>query len=211
MANAAPITLEQLFRFNRNLPHQMAAITELESDIATNGYVAAMRRDRPWFKIWSQGGKQADLGAALQIIKKFEGVRLSAYPDPGTGGDPWTIGYGNTRYTDGRPVRQGDKINMIEADMMLRHEVDRIAAVLARQIPYWGEMTDGQKCSLISFAYNCGTGFYGASGFRSITRTLREKHWEDVPSAMMLYVNPGSSVEAGLRRRRTEEGTLWAS
>ncbi len=58
MSNPAPITLEQLFRFNRGLPHQLAAITELEADLLANGYVAAMRRDRPWFNTWSQDGLQ---------------------------------------------------------------------------------------------------------------------------------------------------------
>ena len=57
MSNAAPITLEQLFRFNRGMPHQLAAISELEQDILTAGYTVAMRRDRPWFKTWSQSGQ----------------------------------------------------------------------------------------------------------------------------------------------------------
>lgn len=211
MANTAPITLGQLFRYSRSLPHQLAAISELEQDLVQNGYEVAMRRDRPWFKTWSQDGKQTDISAALKIISSFEGVRLSAYPDPGTGGDPWTIGFGNTRYPDGRAVRRGDQITRAEADMMLRHEIDRVAAVLGRQIPYWAEMSDGQKCALISFAYNCGTGFFGTSGFGTISRCLQDKRWSDVPKALLLYVNPGSNVEAGLRRRRIEEGRLWAS
>jgi lysozyme len=33
----------------------------------------------------------------IDLIKRFEGLRLTAYPDPSTGGDPWTIGYGTTR------------------------------------------------------------------------------------------------------------------
>lgn len=57
MSNPAPITLEQLFRFNRGMPHQLAAISDLEQDIRENGYEAAMRRDRPWFKTWSQSGQ----------------------------------------------------------------------------------------------------------------------------------------------------------
>jgi len=60
MANTAPITLEQLFRYWRNLPHQKASIPELEADIKANGYAVAMRRDRDWFKTWSQDGKQGD-------------------------------------------------------------------------------------------------------------------------------------------------------
>jgi hypothetical protein len=54
MTDPAPITLEQLFRFGRGLPHQLAAVSELEQEIRANGYDAAMRRDRPWFKTWSQ-------------------------------------------------------------------------------------------------------------------------------------------------------------
>jgi GH24 family phage-related lysozyme (muramidase) len=209
MANPAPITLEQLFRFYRGLPHQAAAIETLEQDLATNGYAAAMRRDRAWFNTWSQDGKQADLAAALKLIKDFEGCHLEAYPDPLSGGDPWTIGYGTTRYGDGRPVKRGDKINAIEADLLLRQEVDRIAAKLRATVPYWAEMADHQKCALVSVAYNLGTGFYGAKGFETISKRLREKDWPGVPDALLLYRNPGTNVEAGLRRRREAEGRLW--
>lgn len=209
MANAAPITIEQLFRFYRNLPHQAAAIQQLEQDLAVNGYAAAMRRDRAWFNTWSQDGKQSDLAAALKLIKEFEGCHLRAYPDPLSGGAPWTIGYGTTRYSDGRSVSKGDEINAIEADLLLRQEVDRIAEKLRTTIPFWVEMTDAQKCALISFAYNLGSAFYGAKGFETISRRLREKDWPGVPDALLLYRNPGTNVEAGLKRRRIAEGDLW--
>lgn len=58
MTNPAPITLAQLWRHWRGLPHQLAAISELEEELAANGYAATMRRDRPWFETWSQDGKQ---------------------------------------------------------------------------------------------------------------------------------------------------------
>ena len=32
----------------------------------------------------------------LDLIKRFEGLKLAAYPDPGTGAEPYTIGYGHT-------------------------------------------------------------------------------------------------------------------
>jgi GH24 family phage-related lysozyme (muramidase) len=206
MSNAAPITLEQLFRFYKALPHQMAAVQTLEQDLAVNGYAAAMRRDRAWFATWSQDGKQQDLGAALKLIQQFEGCHLEAYKCPA---GVWTIGWGNTRYQDGRPVKQGDKINRIEADMLLRQEVDRIAAKLAKDVPGWREMADEQRCALVSFAYNLGAGFYGAEGFETISKRLKEKDWARVPEAMLLYRNPGSSFEAGLKRRREAEGALW--
>lgn len=210
MANEAPITLEQLFRFNRGLPHQLAAIAELEADLKANGYATAMRRDRPWFNTWSVAGKQSDLSAAIALIKEFEGCRLAAYPDPASGGDPWTIGYGTTRYGAGQPVKRGDKITIIEADLLLRLEVDRIAAKLQSTIPHWDAMNDGQRSALISFAYNLGEGFYNASGFETLSRKLRDKQWADVPAALELYRNPGTAVEAGLLRRRKAEGALWS-
>jgi lysozyme len=33
---------------------------------------------------------------AVDFVSQHEGLRLNAYPDPATGGDPWTIGYGST-------------------------------------------------------------------------------------------------------------------
>ena len=198
------LRLVDLFRYFKGLPHQLAAISELEAAIGPR----LLSRDQSWFKTWSTAGVQTDLADAIQIIKEFEGCHLSAYPDPLSGGDPWTIGYGTTRYGAGDPVKRGDKINVIEADMLLRLEVDRIADRL-RAIPHWASMSDPQRCALISFAYNLGAGFYGSTGFETISAALRDKDWPSVPAAMLLYRNPGSAVEAGLLRRRKAEGALW--
>jgi GH24 family phage-related lysozyme (muramidase) len=209
VANTAPITLESLFRYYKNLPHQAAAIQQLEQDLAINGYAVAMRRDRTWFATWSQDGKQVDLSDALKLIQQFEGCHLDAYPDPLSGGEPWTIGWGTTRYGDGRKVRKGDRLNRVEADMLLRQEVDRIAGKLRETVPHWREMADHQQCALVSFAYNLGSGFYGSTGFETISRELADRAWDAVPAAMLLYRNPGTNVEAGLKRRREAEGKLW--
>ena len=209
MANDAPITLQQLFKYYKGQPHQAAAIQQLEADLAANAYDAVMRRDRDWFQTWSQDGKQTDLAAAIALIKEFEGCHLSAYPDPLSGGEPWTIGYGTTRYSSGTPVQRGDKINVIEADMLLRLEVDRIAEKLRTTVPHWKAMDDNQRSALVSFAYNLGAGFYGSTGFETISRCLRERDWAAVPAALELYRNPGTNVEAGLLRRRRAEGKLW--
>jgi GH24 family phage-related lysozyme (muramidase) len=198
------LRLVDLFRYFKGLPHQLAAISELEAAIGPR----LLSRDQPWFKTWSTAGVQTDLADAIQIIKEFEGCHLSAYPDPLSGGDPWTIGYGTTRFPNGSAVQRGDKINVIEADMLLRLEVDRIAERL-RAIPHWASMADPQRCALISFAYNLGTGFYGSAGFDTISAALHDKDWNAVPAALLLYRNPGTAVEAGLLRRRKAEGALW--
>jgi len=199
-----PLRLIDLFRYFKGLPHQLAAISELEAAIGPR----LLSRDQPWFKTWSTAGVQTDLAEAIQIIKEFEGCHLSAYPDPLSGAEPWTIGYGTTRFPDGSAVQRGDKINVIEADTLLRLDVDRIATRL-RTIPHWPVMNDAQRCALVSFAYNLGAGFYGSAGFDTITAALRDKDWSAVPAAMLLYRNPGSAVEAGLLRRRKAEGALW--
>jgi GH24 family phage-related lysozyme (muramidase) len=159
--------------------------------------------------IWNAAGVQTDLADAIQIIKEFEGCHLSAYPDPLSGGDPWTIGYGTTRYGTGDHVKRGDKINVIEADILLRLEVDRTAERLRTTIPTWNTLNDSQRCALVSFAYNLGADFYGKPGFDTISAALREKDFAAVPAALLLYRNPGTNVEAGLLRRRKAEGALW--
>jgi GH24 family phage-related lysozyme (muramidase) len=209
MSNDAPITLQQLFKYYKGQPHQSAAIQQLEADLSANGYAAAMRRDREWFQTWSQDGKQTDLAGAIKLIKEFEGCHLSAYPDPLSGGEPWTIGYGTTRYSNGTPVKRGDMINVIEADMLLRLEIDRITDKLRTTVPHWNVMDDDQRSALVSFAYNLGAGFYGSAGFETISQYLRERNWAAVPAALELYRNPGTNVEAGLLRRRRAEGKLW--
>jgi len=206
MTNSKAISLEQLFRYYKGLPHQAASIALLEEDLASNGYDAAMRRDREWFATWSQSGKQSDHKQALDLIKKFEGWHAEAYLCPA---GFWTIGWGNLSHPDGRAVREGDWIRRKEGDALLENTVDKIDEKLSQTVPYWSEMAEHQQAALISFAYNLGAGFMGAEGFETISSKLRAKDWKAVPDAMLLYRNPGSYFEQGLRRRRQAEGNLW--
>lgn len=149
------------------------------------------------------------LSIALEIIKKFEGCSLSAYPDPGTGGKPFTIGWGSTRYSNGSEVKMGDNITQAQADQMLLDSVKNEFLPEVSKIPYWSQMTASQKAALIDFAYNNGANFMNSGNHNTISKALREKRWADVPNALLLYVNPGSSVQVGLTRRRQAEIVLW--
>ena len=204
------IRLLDLFRYYKaGLPHQMAAITELEELInKTNPHI--LGRNQAWFKTWSQSGKQHDYTSATKLIKEFEGCHLTAYADPLHGWNVATIGWGTTRYPDGRKVSQGDLLTGTEADRLLQQEIDRIAKHLSTTIPHWNLLRVTQQSALISFAYNLGSNFYGSAGFETISARLRDKAWSDVPAALKLYRNPGTSVEAGLLRRREAEGALWS-
>ena len=151
------------------------------------------------------------LKAGLDLIKKFEGCHLKAYPDPLSGGLPITIGWGSTRKKNGTPFKLGDVITQQEADELLITQCESQFLPSLSKIPYWSEMNDNQRGALLSFAYNLGAGFYGGSNFNTITRNLREKNWKAIPKTLEMYCNPGSNVEAGLLRRRKAEGKLWVS
>jgi len=211
MSNPAPITLEQLFRFNRGLPHQLAAIADLQEDIAANGYAEAMRRDRPWFATWSQGGKQPDaiyLAPAERIIKTWEGCRLEAYPDPGSGGEPWTIGYGMTA-VNGAPVREGDKISQALADELLRAEIHHVATELYKLIPAVKQYGANQQAALISWAFNVGVS--GAVKESTLRKRLLagESARVVVPQELPKWNKANGKVMEGLANRRAAEVAVF--
>jgi GH24 family phage-related lysozyme (muramidase) len=147
---------------------------------------------------------------AVQFIQERESYSGVAYPDPLTGGDPWTIGYGNTFYKDGSPVMSGDTIQLPDAialqDFWLRKDWDR----LSKTVPDWQKMSAGQHAALLSFRNNTGWD-YGEAGFDTLNTALWEKNWVKAGQALLLYVNPGSNVEQGLRNRRNAELNLWNS
>jgi len=144
------------------------------------------------------------------LIKEFEDCELKAYPDPKTGGLPITIGWGSTRDRRGQPFHLGDKITQEEADALFDFQLRNEFLPALQKIPHWSEMNDNQRGALLSFAYNLGAGFYGGSGFNTISRNLREKNWKSIPETLKMYRNPGTNVEAGLLRRRIAEGNLWS-
>lgn len=145
---------------------------------------------------------------ALGLIKEFEGLRLASYDD---GIGVATIGYGTTRWPDGSPVKLGQNCTQKQAEQMLEAYIQKNIIPNLQKVPDWDKMTEEQQAALISFAYNLGAGFYKSDNFETISRYLASKDWEKVPEAFMLYVMPGSPVEAGLRRRRKAEGDLWQS
>jgi GH24 family phage-related lysozyme (muramidase) len=151
------------------------------------------------------------VAVALPLVKEFEGCKLSAYPDPETCAEPWTIGWGSTTYPGGKSVQAGDRISQELADALLAGRLERDAQLLALRIPSWRDLTLNQQAALLSFTYNCGPSWFGSSGFTTLTKRLLSDELEQVPAALMLYVNPGGPSEAGLRRRRKAEAALWSA
>ena len=157
---------------------------------------------------------------AIELIKEFEGFhtkrpdgRADAYKDPLKGWSVATIGYGTTRYPDGRKVKQGDIVTRDEAEAYLLHELKEACRPRLEAIPTWKRMNENQRAALYSFAYNLGAGFYRGRNRQSITRVCDSRdRWNDrdwIVAQFIKYRNPGSSVEAGLRRRRQAEADLF--
>lgn len=142
----------------------------------------------------------------IRLIKQFEGCRLTAYPDPGTGGDPWTIGYGWTHPIDGKPVKPGMTIDQETADRLLKtglvsYENDVLKLVKVK-------LTQGQFDALVSFAYNVG------SRSLSTSTLLKKLNGGDVNGAadeFPRWNKAGGKVMSGLTRRREAERAMFLS
>ena len=144
--------------------------------------------------------------AGIKLIKSFEGFRANAYPDPISGGDPWTVGYGTTKFPSGRPVKKGDYVTPAQAEMYLREDVKKFASSVDALVTV--PLKQCQYDALVSFVYNLG-----ATNFRKSTllKKLNAKDYKGAADEFLRWVSPGSSVEAGLRRRRTAERDLFLS
>lgn len=138
-----------------------------------------------------------------KLIATFEGLSLKPYLCPSK--IP-TIGYGNTYYTDGKRVTMLDKpITQKEAFEMFKSVADRFALAVNRQLKK--PVTQNQFNSLVSFAYNVGTGNFASS-------TLLKKvnaNPEDlsIKSEFLKWNKGGGVVLNGLNIRRNKEQELY--
>ena len=79
--------------------------------------------------------------AAVEIVSRFEGFRATAYRCPAL---VWTVGYGATRWVDGRPVAEGDTIEEAGARRLLARDLaDAAAAEFARWTQAGGRVLPG--------------------------------------------------------------------
>ncbi|HSV27255.1 MAG TPA: lysozyme [Sedimentisphaerales bacterium] len=139
---------------------------------------------------------------AVSIARPFEGLRLSPYLCPA--GIP-TIGYGSTRYPDGRRVTlQDPPITREEAEAMLESEMRRCLQSAAGQCPVlilhagcWGAIAD--------FIYNLGAGRLRTSTLR---RRINQQDWPEARRELMRWVRGGGRILPGLVRRRAAEAAL---
>lgn len=152
--------------------------------------------------------------AGIALVKRFEGCArqrrdglIEAYPDPGTGGEPWTIGWGATgadRFNGGT-IGPGTCWTQAQCDARLAEDLDRYAADVAAAIGS-ALTTQSQFDALVSFHYNTG----------AIARaTLTQRHVAgDHAGAAREFARwnrAGGRVLQGLVNRRASEAELYQS
>lgn len=146
-------------------------------------------------------GNGTALAKAATIIKQFEGCELEAYPDPGSGGDPWTVGWGAT----GGDIRKGTVWTQAQADARLQFDIAKFANMVDPLIAN-AQTTDNQRAALISLAYNVGAGNLASS-------TLLRKHkagdYDGAAAEFARWNKASGRVMAGLTRRRAAEAALY--
>lgn len=142
----------------------------------------------------------------IALIKQFEGCarrrgdgRFEAYPDPGTGGAPWTIGWGAT----GPGIIPGTVWTQAECDARLERDLVRYSAEVAAAIGA-SPTTQPQFDALVSFHYNTG-----AIARATLTAKHRAGDIEGAAAEFARWNRAGGRVLQGLVRRRTAEATLY--
>ncbi len=147
--------------------------------------------------------------AAFAIIKEFEGYaralpdgRCQAYPDPGSGGDPWTIGFGST----GPGIAKGVIWPRRQAEERLEADVIKFAAGVAKRLEGGAATSQGEFDAMVSLAYNVGLG-----NFESSTLLRKHKAGDKAGAAAEFakWNKASGRVMAGLTRRREAEARLY--
>lgn len=142
--------------------------------------------------------------AGIDLIKQFEGLRLTAYPDPGTGGEPWTIGYGTTSSAGVGKITRGMKITKVQAESMLVRSLETYEKGVVRALK--NPPTQHQFDALVSLAYNIGLANLSRS---SVVKLMNAGEINRAGMAFLLWNKAAGKVMPGLTRRRMAERDLF--
>lgn len=139
----------------------------------------------------------SDKGIAL--IERFEGCRLVAYPDPATGGEPWTIGIGHTG-----DVKEGDTCTPVDAQEWLKSDSSDAESCIDAHVT--ADLDQNQRDALISLIYNIGCGNFKNS---TLCRLLNAGNYDAAAQQFLRWNRANGKEMAGLTRRREAESELF--
>lgn len=141
----------------------------------------------------------------LSILKKYEGCRLNAYPDPGSGNLPITIGWGSTLYADGKPIKMGDTITQKQADDLLEHTIQSYINCVKKAVKQ--PLNENQISALTTLCYNIGCyNFTKSTLVKYININLNHP---DIDTEWLKWNKSSGKVMKGLQLRRADELKLY--
>ena len=182
-------------------------------DAALDGTQARPQDNLPQDLVPSLASPRSFGADGIALVKRFEGCakrradgRFEAYPDPGTGAEPWTIGWGATG-VDGPGGRIGPGTVWTQAQCDARLEIDlaRYAAEVAVALGD-APTTQAQFDAMVSFHYNTG-----AIARATLTRKHRAGDYAGAAREFDRWCYAGGRVMKGLARRRDAESALYRS
>lgn len=130
----------------------------------------------------------------INLIKEFEGLRLTAYKCPA---GVYTIGYGHTR-----GVKRGMKITEEQATAYLKTDIQASEKSVERWDSkyHWAQ---NEFDALVSFTFNCG-----ATNLKSLLKN-GQRSKAQIAATLPLYRKAGGKILKGLERRRAAEKKLF--
>jgi len=141
--------------------------------------------------------------AGLELIKLYEGCRLTAYKCPA---GVWTIGIGHTGTVNGVKISAGLKISEAKAEELLRSDLQRFeSAVNALILPYC-PLNQYQFDALVSFCFNIGITAFSRS---TLVKLLTQKRYAEAAEQFKRWNKGGGKVLPGLVKRRSAEKALF--
>ena len=137
---------------------------------------------------------------ANPLVRGFESCRLNAYPDPASGGAPWTIGWGQT----GPGIGPGTVWTQAEADAALVTELDNLTAEIAKLVTV--SIPDQSAAALVSFAYNDGIEALATS---TLLRELNAGETQEAADQFGRWIWAAHKINDGLVTRREKERHIF--
>ena len=132
----------------------------------------------------------------IELIKKFEGCKLTAYKCPA---GIWTIGYGHTRN-----VHKGEVITQQQADELLKQDLLVYeAGINVMKL----NINQNQFDSLVSFAFNLGLGALQKSTL--LKRIKVNPNDPKIKDEFLRWSYAGGKQLKGLLLRRQAECDLY--
>lgn len=147
------------------------------------------------------------------IVQPSENCVLKAYPDPKTGGAPWTCGWGTT----GSDIGPNTVWTQDYADQRYDATADATGDIVDQHVTV--PLTPQMKAAVASIIENVGSGSAVHDGIirlkngqpSTLLRKLNEGDYQGACDEFPKWDSPGSSVQHGLDIRRNKECALFIS